>query len=662
MNRHAITWTQPSPFWSETATHLAGVTRPEFARPAILRFTTDSFMDELINVLETDPRRLGEYRVRPETWRGFAAPPAPLAPKKIFALPFQRLGAAKKSFKNGTPSLPTKPPPTAVPDMPLKLYAPAAQRYYFVASCLVCQMPGLPDRHIEPARAERVGFLVRRLLPPNKDASQPKEKWEEHAWIKGTGANFWRKLTADEVSRPAPNEERLPMFAMNFTEDDLRQRRLLAGLIPVGKRETYLGGALATSGTPPGTTVKTARKILFRKEIAEPWKALIAQAASAATQLADPPPALPPSDDRAPTIPEKAARLTLERSQIQATSWLILVDFDRFLRQYLPRVHATVHGTPTEPPTPEQFKLLDALDKTKVGPSLQLELKSGSATQTIASSMTTALAQIDLFASKLENNVTEYERGVISTDWPNFLFPLADPTFPAEAPLPPSITPLNQEEIDDLATDSAHPDPALAVDNLTVLVVRALPVTAPDSEPAVPPSAVTPADALDGWFVLRCAYERPACGPLHDDVLSPRTEPFQFAGFFDPDAPARPIRIGLPLDISPAGLRKFDKNTAFVMSDMLCGQLKRFKGITFGSLVRSVLPFPFHKDLSVGGGDACTAGGNPIGTICSLSIPIITICALILLIIIVTLLDIIFHWLPFFIVCFPIPGLKGKKT
>jgi hypothetical protein len=47
--------------------------------------------------------------------------------------------------------------------------------------------------------------------------------------------------------------------------------------------------------------------------------------------------------------------------------------------------------------------------------------------------------------------------------------------------------------------------------------------------------------------------------------------------------------------------------------------------------------------------------------ICSLSIPIITICALILLIIIVTLLDLIFHWIPWFIMCFPVPGLKGKR-
>ena len=135
------------------------------------------------------------------------------------------------------------------------------------------------------------------------------------------------------------------------------------------------------------------------------------------------------------------------------------------------------------------------------------------------------------------------------------------------------------------------------------------------------------------------------------------------AGFFDPDAPARPIRIGLPVDTSPAGLRKFDKNTAFIMSDILCGQVRRLRGLTFGDLVRSVLPWPLHKDLSVGDMTPCGSGttGGSFGMICSLSIPIITLCALILLMIMVTLLDIIFRWLPYFIICFPIPGLKGKK-
>jgi hypothetical protein len=166
----------------------------------------------------------------------------------------------------------------------------------------------------------------------------------------------------------------------------------------------------------------------------------------------------------------------------------------------------------------------------------------------------------------------------------------------------------------------------------------------------------------EAWYVMRLVYERPGCAPFHGTVVSAATRPFNMAGFFDPDAPARPVRIGLPVDISPAGLRKFDKNAVFMMSDMLCGQVDRMKGIGFVDLVLSVLPWPFHKDLSVPEkGDCKTGDGISLGVMCSLSIPIITICALLLLMIIVSLLDFIFRWLPYFIVCFPLPGFKGRK-
>ena len=46
-----------------------------------------------------------------------------------------------------------------------------------------------------------------------------------------------------------------------------------------------------------------------------------------------------------------------------------------------------------------------------------------------------------------------------------------------------------------------------------------------------------------------------ARGSTKPPVVSDPTQPFQLAGFFDPDAPARPIRIALPIDTSPAGLR-----------------------------------------------------------------------------------------------------------
>jgi hypothetical protein len=269
--------------------------------------------------------------------------------------------------------------------------------------------------------------------------------------------------------------------------------------------------------------------------------------------------------------------------------------------------------------------------------------------------------------------------------WPPFHFALAGLSSPGNAPAGPflalaSLAPAsgNVPPAEPLPGPPATPpltasqqvleDARLAaekLDRLTALVGRALDDAGDAAAPPLPfalqvKNALNGATNDPGWFVIRFVYGRRDCGPLHPPMLSAPTERFQLASFFDADAPARPIRITLPADTSPAGLRKYNKNTAFVLSDMLCGQVQRAKGLGLVDLVRSVLPWPLHKDLDVASG-SCQSGGVNIGMICSLSIPIITICALILLIIIVTLLDIVFRWLPYFVMCFPVPGLKGKK-
>ena len=83
--------------------------------------------------------------------------------------------------------------------------------------------------------------------------------------------------------------------------------------------------------------------------------------------------------------------------------------------------------------------------------------------------------------------------------------------------------------------------------------------------------------------------------------------------------------------------------------------MERAGDLTLGDLVLSVLPWPFHKSLPGSDAGSCSeTSGLSLGMICSLSIPIITICALILLMIIVSLLNIIFFWIPFLKICLPI--------
>jgi len=668
MDQHSITWTPPEPIWADAIANL-GAGSPPMRSPAILRFAKDDFMQEFMNVLATDPQRLGEYRLLKETWRGTVTLSPPTPPKERFALALQRLGATRRR-RNGAVSTAGQRPAESsdTKGVPLKLYQPAHQRFYLVTSCLVCQVPGLPDRKVDSGKQEQAGFVLRRLLPPVPNPTNPPAfdatTWQEHAWINAPSGNVWQKVDAPNAF--VEGEEVLPLFATNYSQDDGRQRRLFAGLVPVGKREAYLAAARAASLASSGTDI-TARKVLLLSKVIGPWKQLVDRAAKTDRAATD------TTDGGTPSEEIKKAARNNARIELQAQSYYILGEFANYLRTYLKTVwDALIKETPSDQLLePAQRAVLDALRLTTINllapPNLTTRWQDlAGTTQTLLATLVEVFQAFDSdpqIETQLNQTTQEFKpsKSVRPADFPAFLFPLADPEFPNQAAQPPPITlnpPASPDEV------PAPPDaPPTRIDYLAVLLARALPTADPNvPQPAVPLAAKQPADALTGWFVIRCIYRRPACGPLHDDVVSLPTDPFQLAGFFDPDAPARPIRIGLPIDTSPAGLRKFDKNTAFVISDTLCGQIKRIQGITFGDLVRTVLPFPLHKDLDAGGGACKGSDGTSFGTICSLSIPIITICALIILILMVSLLDIIFHWVPFFLICFPFKGMSAKQS
>jgi hypothetical protein len=143
-------------------------------------------------------------------------------------------------------------------------------------------------------------------------------------------------------------------------------------------------------------------------------------------------------------------------------------------------------------------------------------------------------------------------------------------------------------------------------------------------------------------YVLRCVYRRPECGALCPDVVSAPSDKFRIASFFDLDAPARSITITMPVDTSIKDLRKLRKNVSFLISHELRNQMNRVTNM------KDALDGKFADGQNL-----------DIGLICSFSIPIITICALMVLMIFISLLNIVFWWMPFLRICFPI-ALKAK--
>jgi hypothetical protein len=621
---HPVQWTSPAPIWPALTHAGDAALRGAFTRPAILRFASDAFMDDFRATLEVDPTRIGEFRAQPETWRGLAAHPVATPRAPLFARHLQRRRiAASRTAALGTSAAATLEPPQAGPV--LKLYQPAHQRYYLVAASLVCQLPGLPDRAIDPGKQERVTFVVRRLVPTANvrvPTSDPATHVEYAFITEGTPGGAWQRVTGPSAAL-VDGEDQQPLFPAAYLGDDSRRRKLMAGLVPVGKREAYMGAAPRDPADSPASPALIDPRIgLLRKQVVEPWNQLRTHATTVQSALQS----TSNENDRAPVR-------SGARNQIQTISWYTLLDLAKFLETHIPRVWAALNGT--------------ASGLTDAEALLQSALATTTYTRNGASrSMSTALVVVRGQEQQLESVTVPYTDG--SSAWPSQRFALA------------AVPRLGSDPVSVASESVSGLTPAL----LETRVAAALPAQPAAAMPDAPIASRPLLAAGDpGWFVIRCVYERPLCGPFSPAAVSEPSDVFQLAGFFDPDAPARPIRIGLPIDVSPAGLRKFDKNTAFMVSDMLCGHVQKFKGLTLGDLVLSVLPFPFHKDLPGSLPTPCTAtGGGSLGMMCSVSIPIITICALILLMIIVSLLDIIFRWMPYFMICFPLPGFKAKEN
>lgn len=689
---HPAFWQAPQPLWARFDGAADPAAAPDQARPAILRFATDDFMEQVLATLARDPARLDGLLARPETWRTPAADPADLVERT----PVPRLPRAAADARNGGAR--NRVAATAAEGemaergqtvrRPLKLYHPAHQRFYLVAASLVCGVPGFPERAVAAGGQERTGFVIRRLLPVTAGATET----AEFAFVKDEAGARWRRVERGAEGGSVSGEEVLPVFPLVFRDEGERARTLWSGMVPVGRREEFMAAAVdrtaapdlaagqlaAVRGAPPAAprSSKQARVTQFQMEVAEPWKGLVR--ASHAARTAGEGGSLGGDQESGDARRDRIVDHNLRQ---QHTSWLVLLDFADYLTAHLPDLWAAVEsgGTGVAPLPAQRRALYDWLGTAAMPPGVAAGLRRRATDPDLRAPMPTlrdALRAIRApgVRERLEGTELSYNRDTAgSGDWPPFHFVLAGLT-PGNAADGPFVAldtlagPANGGFEPDPVAPGAAEQAAARVDRLTALVGRALQAGAETGAPPVP-FALQLRDALQasvgdaGWFVARFVYTRCECGPLHPPVLSAPTQRFQLAGFFDPDAPARPVRITLPLDTSPAGLRKFNRNTAFVISDMLCGQIQRARGLGLVDLVRAVLPWPLHKALPGGGGGdgACkNAGGVNIGMICSLSIPIITICALILLIVMVTLLDLIFRWLPWFIMCFPVPRFRAK--
>jgi hypothetical protein len=612
-----VEWTSPAALWDQCNGAATEPQRRIFRTPAILRFASDSYMQDLLGVMRTDPHSIRDRLAVPETWSSRVPDAAPVRAKRgVFGTLERARVAAQRRLEARQAGSMRSDSWNASGERPLKLFHPAAQRYYVVTASLVCRTLGLPDRPVRTSAQERVSFVMRMLDTAEGVVNPDPTGCHELGFVDGT----WQEAANPEAL--LAGEEQHLMSPLYYLEDDGRRRRMYNGIIPVARREALVG-APTTQGPP--AEVIDPRQMMLKQQVLGPWASLEDVAARAQGEAET----LPDTD----TSPDAQGARDRANEQLQNVSWFILLDLSQWLYDNLRPVWNAVQSTDgsSGPSDPLQKAAYDALDLTLQGHSLLV-----------------ALSDIETYRSELEGakrpygaNLTDTTGTAYTTDkgWP--------PTF----------------QFVTATADGVDPEKGRKTrESVETALTAALSAAVPTSVPVPTISSINAMGHVSPWFTVRCVYERPNCAQLAPPLLSEPSASFQLASFFDPDAPARPIRVELPVDTTPAGLRKFDKNTAFVMSDVLCGQVSKLRSLSFGDLVRSVLPWPLHKDLEVGSITSCVdrKTGATAGMVCSLSIPIVTICALLLLMIIVKLLDFVFQWLPFFMICLPVPKFDSK--
>ncbi len=611
--RH-IEWTSPAALWDEFNGPTTADQRRVFRTPAILRFASDSFMQDFLGLMQSQPQRLGELLAAPEKWTSPLASVTPQAPLSGLRLRLaQARNSAVRRLEARQGVVRTTSWNEGPPQQPLKLFHPAHQRYYLVAACLVCRTMGLPDRPLNTGAQERASFVLRMLRPrPGAAAVNPDPmQCDELALVNGE----W--TSAADPASLQPGEDQNPLSPLTYLERDGRNRRLFNGFIPVGKRDALIGARQPSNAASPPPALDS-RQMLLKQQVLGPWSEL-EDLSNRATKSSSFDSSLGGSD---PGNGPRLAAVQKANEQIQMIAWYVLLDLSHWLETNAPAVWAAMQpgGSPGTLQA-QELTLYNALG------SLVSE----------GQSLRDALVQIRAFEGALEGATHVYRQG--QPGWPTVAFRFVTATLTGPTGLTGTAT-RGVLETQLVAVLAAPPAGSVALPLPVVAQANGIPFDSP-------------------WFTIRCVLERPSCAALSAPVVSDPTAAFQLAAFFDSDAPARPIRIGMPADTTPAGLRKYDRNTAFVMSDVLCGQVSALKSLSFVDLIMAVLPFPLHKDLSAGDPTPCSESGGGFGMVCSFSLPIITICALIMLMITVKLLDIVLYWMPFFQICLPLPKKEG---
>lgn len=475
-----------------------------------------------------------------------------------------------------------------------KLYQPVHQRYYLVLGSLVCGQYGLPDRAVVRKNGEKTSFVLRR-----QDS-----QLGELGWVNVGEKKGWQSL-------PNPlallaDEERLPLHPVKMPAAAQPQiavpnnlakfpecagRTTYYGYLPVDNREKYLAPAVNVAQSIQDAftsgSISDPRLDAVATRVLEAWRGMYVD---------------PVTGDPLPSKQVPGA------DKQQLISLYLILDLGDFLKNTLPTVFdAVVNGSSLSNGS-DRKKLFDELQAIK-------HVKVGHDTVTLADAIKELKDKLGLV-----NGEGDEPTGVSYNVYSTSTDIVGHPSLPSPGDVsylktnPPGLLyTLFQNALNEEKTEKVNQGQAW--------------LTVPGDVAGMIKDEPTAGDV----YYLRLVYEYgQGC-----TVVSDASHTFTFAKFFDPDAPARQIRVELP-DITK--LRKFKRGVGMQTTPELCALMDR---VSAGMLT--------------GGGLAPGLDACGLAMICSFSLPIITLVAFIVMFIFLLLFNFIFWWLPFLKICFPIP-------
>ena len=493
------------------------------------------------------------------------------------------------------------------------LYQPVQRMLTLAMVDLHCDSVGLP--RVDPKRIASAGLVIRRVYrgagntAGSTSGSYPEDYSTLSAWMRSpTGQYSWARL--------APNQE-------NCDPDPTKRPQLKSGQAALDKQLTamYLSTANTEStspayAAPPELCAALGRTIVY------------AVIPTASSEVSDTPPKSPPLISQSGLLSSLPALLRSSEHTTTKPSTPTpapTVDYrwmsDEFLNAvYPPGTSPSTPPVPTPNPDLALFQgfttalrmlhtVFGAFDGTKEGEAILSALNKHNVTFSNKPKQ-----PMGDFYSDAKQALIDY--GIAKGAYPSAVPPPTNQPQPQTLEMPSSWDPLNDTDQQEL----------LAV--LTTAIT-------PKSQSLLAPQGRFQDSTRFYRLRMFCRIksDNPACPP--ELVWSQYSEPFQIAPWF-----ATGNRVPLPIPLADP-TSDFLKNAKPNCSFQVPGNLMNaMQGTSLSGLMKGA-----------GGG-----GGLKLDWICGFNIPLITICAFFVLSIFLSLLNIIFFWLPFIKICIPFPS------